>query len=106
MLLFARAPQGSHGLAYFREVCVWRVLSGNAARLGPKQAIVATAHKIARTVYHLLKTGESYREESAEEYGHKRRERERNHLERRTRKLKLPALATSSPKFIDLMRHL
>ena len=28
------------------------------ARLGPKQAIVATAHKIARTVYHLLKTGE------------------------------------------------
>jgi hypothetical protein len=27
-------------------------------RLGPKQAIVATAHKIARTVYHLLKTHE------------------------------------------------
>lgn len=26
------------------------------ARRGPKQAIVATAHKIARTVYHLLKT--------------------------------------------------
>ena len=26
------------------------------ARLGPKQAIVATAHKIARMVYHLLKT--------------------------------------------------
>ena len=33
------------------------------ARLGPKQAIVATAHKIARTVYHLLKTGEPYRVE-------------------------------------------
>lgn len=28
------------------------------ARLGPGQAIVATAHKIARIVYHLLKTGE------------------------------------------------
>ena len=57
------------------------------ARLGPKQAIVATAHKIARTVYQLLKTGEAYREESAAEYDHKRRERERKHLERRAQKL-------------------
>src|SRR3954451_8703786 len=57
------------------------------ARLGPKQAIVATAHKIARTVYQLLKTGESYREESAADYDHKRRERERRQLERRAQKL-------------------
>ena len=57
------------------------------ARLGPKQAIVATAHKIARTVYQLLKTGEPYQEQSAAEYDHKRRERERKHLERRARKL-------------------
>jgi transposase len=35
------------------------------ARLGPKQAIVATAHKIARTVYHVLKRREPYREEIA-----------------------------------------
>ena len=45
------------------------------ARLGPKQAIVATAHKIARAVYQLLKTREPYREESATEYDRKRRER-------------------------------
>jgi transposase len=57
------------------------------ARLGPKQAIVATAHKIARTVYHLLKTGEPYREESADEYECKRRERELKHLARRAQKL-------------------
>ncbi len=57
------------------------------ARLGPKQAIVATAHKIARTVYHLLKTREPYREESAEEYDRKRRERELKHLTRRAQKL-------------------
>jgi transposase len=57
------------------------------ARLGPKQAIVATAHKIARTVYHLLKTGEPYREESAETHERKRRERELNHLTRRAQKL-------------------
>ena len=42
------------------------------ARRGPGQAIVATAHKIARIVYHLLKTGEPYREEGAAEYEQKR----------------------------------
>ena len=57
------------------------------ARVGPKQAIVATAHKIARTVYHLLKTGEPYREESGAEYERKRRERELKHLARRAQKL-------------------
>src|SRR6266508_3751727 len=57
------------------------------ARLGPKQAIVATAHKIARTVYHLLKTGEPYREESGAEYERKRQEREIKHLARRAQKL-------------------
>jgi hypothetical protein len=56
-------------------------------RLGPKQAIVATAHKIARTVYHLLKTHEPYREESAAEYDQKRREHELKHLARRAQKL-------------------
>ena len=48
---------------------------------------MATAHKIARTVYQLLKTGEPYREESAADYDHKRRERERRQLERRAQKL-------------------
>jgi transposase len=57
------------------------------ARLGPKQAIVATAHKIARIVYHLLKTGEPYQEESGEEYERKRQERELKHLARRAQKL-------------------
>jgi transposase len=57
------------------------------ARLGPRQAMVATAHKIARIVYHLLKTGEPYREEGAAEYERKRRERELNHLTRRAQKL-------------------
>lgn len=70
------------------------------ARLGPKQAIVATAHKIARTVYHLLKTGEAYREESAAEYDRKRRERELKHLARRAQKLgyTLTAVPATAPE--------
>jgi hypothetical protein len=66
------------------------------ARLGPRQAIVATAHKIARTVYHLLKTGEPYQEQSAAEYDHKRRERERQHLERRAQMLGYTLTAVST----------
>lgn len=57
------------------------------ARKGPQQAIVATAHKLARTVYHLLKYGEAFEEERAEEYERKRREQEVHRLARRAQKL-------------------
>jgi len=64
--------------AYFRAM---------RARKGPQQAIVATAHKIARIVYHLLKYGEAYEEQSAEAYEEQRRERELRQLNRRASKL-------------------
>src|SRR5262249_49142263 len=57
------------------------------ARKGPQQATVATAHKIARIVYHLLKYGEEYQAESAEAYERQRQERELRHLTRRAQKL-------------------
>ena len=70
------------------------------ARLGPKQAIVATAHKIARIVYHLLKTGEPYREESDAAYERKRQQRELKHLARRAQKLgyTLTAVPATAPE--------
>jgi transposase len=60
--------------AYFRSI---------RARLGPEQATVATAHKIARVVYHLLKDRGAFQEKSAIEYEWERRERELKHLRRR-----------------------
>jgi transposase len=57
------------------------------ARKGPEQANVATAHKIARIVYHLLKYGEAYEAESAVAYEQQRQERELHHLTRRAAKL-------------------
>jgi transposase len=57
------------------------------ARKGPQQATVATAHKIARIVYHLLKYGEAYEAESAASYEQKRQERELRQLTRRALKL-------------------
>jgi transposase len=46
------------------------------AGLGPKSAIVATAHKIARIVYCLLTHRTPFRDLSAEDYEQRARERE------------------------------
>ncbi len=53
------------------------------SRLGPKQAIVATAHKIARCFYHLLKTHTPFHDMGGEEYERLARERELRHLQAR-----------------------
>jgi transposase len=67
------------------------------ARKGPQQATVATAHKIARIVYHLLKYGEAYEPESAEAYDRKRQERELRALIRRANKLGYTLTQVSEP---------
>jgi transposase len=64
--------------AYFRRM---------RAKVGPEQATVATAHKIARVVYHLLTHKEAFKQESTLEYERKRRERELKQLTRRAHKL-------------------
>ena len=48
---------------------------------------MATAHKIARIVYHLLKYSEAYEAENADAYEQKRQERELRQLTRRAQKL-------------------
>ncbi len=57
------------------------------AQIGPQQALVATAHKIARTVYHMLKHRMSYHEMGARVYEQQQRERELAHLQRKAAKL-------------------
>jgi len=70
------------------------------ARKGPQQATVATAHKLARTVYFMLLRGEPFRDESAEAYESQRKERELKQLTRRAQKLGYqlaPAPAKAAP---------
>jgi transposase len=76
--------------AYFRSM---------RARLGPQQALVATAHKIARVVSHLLKHHEAFQEESAAVSTRQRHERELKHLTRRASTLgyALTPAAASQP---------
>jgi transposase len=57
------------------------------ARLGPEQAIVATAHKLARIFYHLLKHHESYHPPSRDDYEQAVHQRELNVLKRKAKQL-------------------
>ena len=55
-------------------------------RLGPAQALVATAHKIACTVYH-IKDRVQYDDIGAAEYNKRFREREMHYLQKKAAKL-------------------
>ncbi len=89
----AKSPNSAFG-AYYRRM---------RARSGPKQAIVATAHKIARTYYYMVKHRVPFHDLGGEEYERLAQERERKNLEKRAAKLgltlveasKTPALAGS-----------
>jgi transposase len=78
MAAYAVARSATAVGAYYRAM---------RARKGPQQANVATAHKLARIVYHLLKYGEADVEQSAVAYEEQRRERELRQLARRASKL-------------------
>ncbi len=74
--------------AYFRRM---------RAKLGPEQATVATAHKMARVVYHLLKHHEAFEKTTAAEYDRQYRERELTYLRRKAAKLGYTLTATAPP---------
>jgi transposase len=57
------------------------------AKFGPERAIVATAHKLARIVYHLLKHREAYQDSGCEEYEQRVRERDLVQLKHKAAKL-------------------
>jgi transposase len=57
------------------------------ARLGPQKAIVATAHKLARIFYHMLKDRTPFRLESADQYEERVRARELAQLKKKAAKL-------------------
>jgi transposase len=59
------------------------------AQLGPAQAMVATAHKIARTVFHMLKFKMEYGAMTAEEYDRLFEAQELQRLERKAARLGL-----------------
>lgn len=73
----AKSPNSAFG-AFYRRL---------KARLGANQAIVATAHKIARTFYFVLKHRVPFHDLGGEEYERLTNERERKSLQKRAAKL-------------------
>ena len=57
------------------------------SRPGAPKAITATAHKLARIVYHLGRFGEAYMKRTEAEYAGQVRERQEKQLRRRAREL-------------------
>ena len=74
--------------AFFRRI---------RAKSGAKKAIVATAHKIARAFYYMLKNRTPYRGKSAEEYESLEREREIARLTKKARKLGFELVPPATP---------
>jgi transposase len=76
---FRMAAQ-SVGRSHWAFGAFYRRLKG---RLGPAQALVATAPKIARTVYHMLKYRVPYHDIGAAEYNKRFHERELKYLQKK-----------------------
>ncbi len=67
------------------------------SRLGPAQAVVATAHKIARVIYHMLKDKMEYRAVTTAEYEQRFREREIKYLQRKAAHLGFSLSPATAP---------
>jgi transposase len=57
------------------------------ARLGAPKAITATAHKLAKLIYRLLKYGQAYVHQGQDEYEQRQQEQEMKNLAKRARKI-------------------
>lgn len=64
------------------------------SRLGPAQALVATAHKLAKVVYHMLRRREEYRPLGAAEYEQQFKERQIQYLKRKASQLGFQVVPT------------
>lgn len=67
------------------------------SRLGPGKAITATAHKLARLVYNLLRYGKAYVQRTQEEYEAQQHERQVRSLKRRARLLGMQVVESVAP---------
>ncbi len=77
--------------AYYRRM---------AAKLGKAQAITATAHKLARIIYSMLKHGSAYVDAGQDYYERQYRERVVQNLQRRAKELGLVLVPEASQQAV------
>jgi transposase len=78
--------------AYFRRM---------RARLGPAKATTATAHKLARIIYNLLKNGGTYQDCGADYYEQQYQERAVRNLHRRAKELGYKLVPEEAPVVVS-----
>jgi transposase len=93
----SRVRRGKNRAALALRLAAWSLMRSQSylgaylrrqrARLGAPKAITATAHKLARIVYHLVRFGEAYMKQTEEAYAAQVRERLEKQLHRRARAL-------------------
>jgi transposase len=81
-------PSPSYLGAFFRRM---------RSKLGPAKATTATAHKLAKIIYHMLKEKTPYRERGAEHYLHQDHERKLRQLRKQAKHLGFDLVPQTSP---------
>jgi transposase len=93
----SRTRRGKGRAAHTLRLAAWSLMRSKSylgaylrrqrSRLGSPKAITATAHKLARILYHLMRYGEAYVQQAEEAYAEQVRERLEKHLHRRATEL-------------------
>jgi transposase len=93
----SRVRRGKNRAALALRLAAWSLMRSQSylgaylrrqrSRLGAPKAITATAHKLARIVYHLMRFGVAYLKQTEEAYAAQVRERLEKQLHRRAREL-------------------
>ncbi len=97
----ARPPAETHA-ARLRREAEEVALRRQRSRLGAPKAITATAHKLARIIYNLMRYGVAYvkREEAA--YAEQVRERQEKQLHRRAKELGFEVTRIAPPEVVPV----
>jgi transposase len=104
----SRVRRGKNRAALALRLAAWSLMRSTSylgaylrrqrSRLGAPKAITATAHKLARIVYHLIRFGEAYMKQTEEAYAAQVRERLEKQLHRRARELGYTLTKAEAPE--------
>jgi len=93
----SRVRRGKNRAALALRLAAWSLMRNQSylgaylrrqrSRLGAPKAITATAHKLARIVYHLMRYGVAYMRQTEEAYAAQVRDRLEKQLQRRAKEL-------------------
>lgn len=103
----SKTRKGKNRAAHALRLAAWSLIKSKGylgaylrrqrSRLGAPKAITATAHKLARIVYALVRYGGEYVKQSQEEYESLNRERQERSLRKRAKELGYEVVKKAEP---------